>query len=132
MPEPTGGQVIKWTPQKPSLKFGSFKNPFTGPAGKAKPYSVDFSVLYGYGEAGYKDVQFTAATDKSWGSILSKFQFSGSASQAERKLGFSINHPKSVKKDVGWPTTAPECSTFAIAARPICRGEPEAAAAVSC
>lgn len=53
MPEPTGGQIIKWTPQKPSLKFGSMPNQLAGPSGKAKVYSVDLSVLYGYGEAGY-------------------------------------------------------------------------------
>jgi len=98
MPEPSGGQVIKWIPQTPSVKFGSLLNPLIVPAGKAKAFSVDLEVLYGYGEAGYKDVQFTASTDKLWGSIVNKFQFTGSASSPDRKLGFTITHPKAAKE----------------------------------
>ena len=34
---------------------------------------------YDYGEVGYKDVKFTAATDKAWGSIITKMKFSGAS-----------------------------------------------------
>ena len=50
MPEPTGGQVIKWTPQKPSLTFGKLADPLPMPPGKAKEFFVDLTVLYGYGD----------------------------------------------------------------------------------
>ena len=53
MPEPAGGQSIKWIPQTPTFKFYNLPAQFKGPAGKAKAFSVDLEVLYGYGEAGY-------------------------------------------------------------------------------
>jgi len=104
MPEPSGGQVIKWTPQKPSLAFGKLEDPLPCPPGKAKQWFVDINVLYGYGEAGYKDVQFSAETDKSWGSILGQFKFSGvhftgTTGTANRQMAFTVTHPKSAKKE---------------------------------
>jgi len=46
MPEPEGGQVIKWVPQTPTFKFGNVPALFKAPAGKAKAFSVDVEVLY--------------------------------------------------------------------------------------
>jgi len=90
MPAPSGGQVVKWTPEIPSLKFGANPLSVSGGAGKANTFSVDLSVLYAYGEDGYKDVRFSATTDKAWGSIITQIKFSGATTSAKRKMEFSI------------------------------------------
>ena len=68
--------------------------------GRARVFSVDLSIIYGYGEAGCKDVKFSAATDSGWGKIINKFTFSGAADQPERKMGFTVTHPKNAKQEV--------------------------------
>jgi len=99
MPAPSGGQVVKWTPEIPSLKFGTNPLSISGEAGKANKFSVDLSVLYAYGEVGYQDVRFSAATDKAWGSIITQIKFSGATTSAKRKMEFSVTHPTSAKKE---------------------------------
>jgi len=102
MPAPSGGQVIKWTPQVPSLKFGSIADTLSASAGKATVFAIDLSILYDYGEVGYKDVKFTAATDKAWGSIITQMKFSGATTSAKRKMEFTITHPASAKKEAAY------------------------------
>ena len=99
MPEPEGGQVIKWIPQTPAFKFYNVPAQFKGPAGKAKAFSVDLEVLYGYGEAGYKDVAFSYSTTSAFSKIVTGVKFSGDGAQSLRKMAFSITHPKSGKKE---------------------------------
>ena len=99
MPEPTNGQVIKWIPQTPACKFNNVPAKFSGPAGKAKAFSVDLEVLYDYGEAGYKDVAFSYSTSSAFSKIVTGVKFSGDESQSLRKMAFSVNHPKSGKKE---------------------------------
>jgi len=102
MAAPSGGQVIKWTPEIPSLKFADNSRLTSGEAGKAVPVSVDLSIQYEYGEAGYKDVQFSAATDKAWGSIITQIKFSGATTGDKRKMEFKITHPKSAGKKAAY------------------------------
>ena len=99
MPEPPGGQVIKWIPQTPAFKFYNVPAKFTGSAGKAKAFVVDLEVLYDYGEAGYKDVAFSYATTSAFNKIVTGVKFTGDESQSLRKMAFSVNHPKSGKKE---------------------------------
>ena len=99
MPEPAGGQVIKWVPQTPTVKFHNVPAKFTGPAGKAKAFSVDLEVLYDYGEAGYKDVAFSYSTASAFSKIVTGVTFTGDAAQSSRKMAFSITHPKAGKKE---------------------------------
>ena len=99
MPEPEGGQVIKWTPQTPAFKFLKVPAQFVGPAGKAKAFSVDLEVLYDYGEAGYKDVAFSFSTTSAFSKIVTGVKFTGDAAQRLRKMAFSVTHPKGGKKE---------------------------------
>ena len=98
MPEPTGGQVVNWTPQAPDFKFVNVPNPFKGPAGKAKEFSVAMSVINGYGEAGYKDVKFSFTTATAFSKIITKVSFGGDVTQADRTMKLSVTHPKDSKK----------------------------------
>merc|ERR1711935_1324313 len=75
----------------PSLKFNSPPGTLSGGASVAVKFSVDLSILYDYGEVGYKDVRFTAATGSAWTKIITQMSFSGTDSSADRKLGFTIN-----------------------------------------
>ena len=102
MPEPAGGQTIKWIPQTPTFKFYNLPAQFKGPAGKAKAFSVDLEVLYGYGEAGYKDVKFSYATSKELSKIVTKVSFGGDTAVADRTIKFSITHPKGQKKEADY------------------------------
>ena len=99
MPEPEGGQVIKWVPQTPAFKFLNVPAQFSAPAGKAKTFVVDLEVLYDYGEAGYKDVVFTHSTTSAFSKIVTGVKFTGDEAQSARKMEFSVNHPKSAKKE---------------------------------
>merc|ERR1711935_67555 len=86
----------------PSLKFNSPPGTLSGGAGVAVKFSVDLSILYDYGEVGYKDVRFTAATGSAWTKIITQMSFSGTDSSANRKLGFTITHPKSAGKEAAY------------------------------
>jgi len=99
MPEPAGGQVIKWIPQTPTFKFYNVPAKFSGPAGTAKAFVVDLEVLYDYGEAGYKDVVFSYSTTSAFNKIVTSVKFTGDESQSLRKMEFSVNHPKAGKKE---------------------------------
>ena len=102
MPEPSGGQTINWTPQKPDFKFDNVPALFKGPAGKAKEFTVALSVIYGYGEAGYKDVKFSYATSKELSKIITKVSFGGDTAVADRTIKFSVTHPKGQKKEADY------------------------------
>jgi len=99
MPEPSGGQVIKWIPQTPAFKFYNVPSQFNGPHSKAKAFSVDLEVLYDYGEAGYKDVVFSYSTTSAFSKIVTGIKFTGDGAQSLRKMAFSITHPKAGKKE---------------------------------
>ena len=99
MPEPEGGQVIKWTPQTPAFKFYNVPVQFKGPHSKAKAFSVDLEVLYDYGEAGYKDVVFSYSTSSAFSKIVTGVKFTGDEAQSLRKMAFSVTHPKAAKKE---------------------------------
>jgi len=100
MPAPSGGQVINWVPQTPSFTFAAgLDQKLAGAAGKAKAFAIDFNVEYDYGLDGYKDVMFSVSVGSSFRSIITSAKVTGSADKAERKLEFSLNHPKSAKKD---------------------------------
>jgi len=100
MPAPSGGQVVNWVPQTPSLKFAAgLDQKLAAAVGKAKAFAIDFNVDYDYGADGYNDVEFSVSVGSSFRSIITSAKVTGSSDKAERKLEFSLNHPTSAKKE---------------------------------
>jgi len=62
---------------------------------------VDLSVLYTYGEAGMKDLRFSATTASGWSGVINKFSFTGTTFE-DRKMAFHITHPKSAGKTASY------------------------------
>jgi hypothetical protein len=96
MPSPSPATIFEWSPNAPSITGVPESLSVQGPNNNRKDYTFDVTLVYPYGEDGFKDLTVEVKTDNA--DFVTNLAVTGDSKQGQRKVAYSVTSNKELIK----------------------------------